>query len=429
MRTPRHRPCARRSLPLAAAAILLAAGCATGGAAPEETPTALPSAAAESPAAPAEVVATVDGEAILRSDWRTAAAIDQAMSRLAAQPAPGAEETLDRLINTRLVLRAAAAANMAASPAYAEQRLKQMQSDWGVDDARLASTLAEFGVSRQELLAEMQRLLVVESYLDKLAAAQDPAAWLADQRRQARVSILGDLAAAAAGPRAASVALPDARALPTPLATPAVRPTDDEAPANPPFAAPATGTTPGDLAPEFVLADVNDQPVRLSQFRGQPVVLNFWASWCGPCRAEAAEFRAFSERYNGRATVLGIDLREEPSAVRDFASAAGLAYPLLMDRDGAVSDRYQVRGIPTTLVIDPAGVVRRRHVGPLTAEQLARYVEPYLAPAAAPTEGAGAPEQPLAPDFVLPRHDGELVRLSDFRDKQSVVLVFYRGQT
>jgi peroxiredoxin len=187
---------------------------------------------------------------------------------------------------------------------------------------------------------------------------------------------------------------------------------------------------PGDQALDFQLADLEGKNASLSAWRSRPVVLNFWASWCGPCQKEASEFSAFHERFRDRGVaVLGVDVREDAQAVREFANRYGLSYPLLLDADGSVSTAYQVRGIPTTLVLDGAGVIRVRHVGPLNADQLAAYVEPYLPAENAATPAARGGAVSRAPDCALPKDTGEIVRLSDYRDKQSIVLVFYRGQT
>jgi peroxiredoxin len=157
-------------------------------------------------------------------------------------------------------------------------------------------------------------------------------------------------------------------------------------------------------------------------------VVNFWATWCPACRQELPALQSASQRYQDRGVILlGVDVRENAEAVRQFAMQSGLTYPLLLDHDGSVADRYQVRGIPTTVFLDAEGVLRARHVGPLTEGKLAEYLEPLLA-LTAPAPTVTAPAK-VALDFSLPREDGQTIRLSDYRGGSSVVLVFYRGQT
>lgn len=352
-----------------------------------------------------DVVATVDGEAISRAEWQKAVALDRAMSQLAGQPAPGVEATLDRLINGRLVLHQAGP-KMTAQDSEASARLAQLEQSWRADDAAVDRALVSAGLTRQDLLAEIKRLLVVEAYLKQVSATQDPAAWLAAQRARAQIGIYADLN---------TPATPVAAPTPTPAPIPTQITNTREI---------ASGSAPGQRAFDFALNDVNGRSVRLSDWRGRPVVINFWASWCPPCRQEMPALQAAYQRYREQGViVLGVDLRENAGQVSQFASQFDVTYPLLLDHDGAVSERYQVRGIPTTIVLDDEGVIRARHVGPLTEDQFAEYVTPLL-PASRLT-----PTARLAPDFRLPRENGEWVRLSDYRDKSSIVLIFYRGQT
>lgn len=372
-----------------------------------------PTPAVTSTAVPA---ALVNAEVIPQADWERTTALDRVMSLLAGQPAPDAEATLERLINERVVLQAAAAAGFGFQPgeAEAQARLAALQAAWPADDAAVDGALATAGLTRADLLAEIERLLRVEAYLQQQPEA---AAWLAAQRASARISLLADLAPAAAS---ASV--------PPPLVAPAA------APAVVPAATAASlpvGPLEGQLAPDFDLADPNGARTRLSSLRGRVVAINFWATWCPACQQElpalAEAYRQFAQRG---VIVLGVDLREEAGAVTAFAGSFGLEFPLLLDADGSVSNAYRVLGIPTTVFLDSAGVVRARHIGPLTVEKFAEYVQPLLGAAggATPLPTATAVAQ-RAPDFDLPRDNGGRVALADYRDKQSVVLVFYRGQT
>ncbi|PJF46832.1 MAG: hypothetical protein CUN48_11795 [Candidatus Thermofonsia Clade 3 bacterium] len=404
------------------ALVLMLAGCAAPATAPRtgwRPPPAAPTSTAQI------IVAEVDGEVVTREEWQRALALDRAMSALAGQSAPTPEASLQRLVNERLVLREARAAGLAATPDQATARLRALLRRWNKDEASFDAALAREGVPQSDALDAIRRLLVVEAYLARLGSEADAQQWMAERRRRAKVGLYASFSA----PPTPSVL---AAALPTPPATPLVLASAGQATASPTPALapqpvvdertppPAPMAPPENPAPDFTLLDLDGQPVRLSQFRGQVVVLNFWASWCPACRAEARDFGDFAQRYRGRGlVVVGVNLREDAATARAFAEANGMDYPLLRDADGAVSRMYGVVGIPTTIFIDATGGMRARHVGVLNADQLADYIAPLLADLL-PTE------QP-APDFTLPREDGRMVSLRDYRGRQPVVLLFYRS--
>lgn len=121
----------------------------------------------------------------------------------------------------------------------------------------------------------------------------------------------------------------------------------------------------GKSVPEdFVLDSLEGASVGLSTLRGKPVLLNFWATWCPPCRAELPSLASLYLKYRGRGlAVLGVDLREDPAAVEAFSRKEGIPFPVLLDRDGAVGSRWGVTGIPTTYLISADGAVMGRIVG------------------------------------------------------------------
>lgn len=129
---------------------------------------------------------------------------------------------------------------------------------------------------------------------------------------------------------------------------------------------------PGTPAPPFILPSARGQPVDLNAFRGRPVVLNFWATWCPPCRVEMPAFERFAREGSAAAPVIGIDVGEDAATVDDFLRRYGITYPIALDGDGQVTRAYGVNGLPTTVFVDAAGVVRDRVVGPLTYDGLAQ---------------------------------------------------------
>jgi len=117
----------------------------------------------------------------------------------------------------------------------------------------------------------------------------------------------------------------------------------------------------------------------LAEYRGKWVLVNFWASWCEPCRDEAPALEEFQRRYGSDSfTVLGIDTQDLSSDGRGFAEQYGLGYPQLHDGDGDHADEYGTTGVPENYLVDPQGNVRLLVVGPVTAEYLRDEVAPLL---------------------------------------------------
>lgn len=117
----------------------------------------------------------------------------------------------------------------------------------------------------------------------------------------------------------------------------------------------------------------------LTDYRGRWVLVNFWASWCEPCKEEAPELERFQRQYGGADfTVLGIDSRDLSGDGRAFVEAYGLTYPQLRDGDGAAAKEYGTTGVPENFLIDPGGRVRLLFPGPITEEYLNDEVVPLL---------------------------------------------------
>ena len=134
----------------------------------------------------------------------------------------------------------------------------------------------------------------------------------------------------------------------------------------------------GDPAPPFQTRTLAGAPVALDDFRGRVVVLNFWATWCAPCRIEMPELEVYQAELGQRIAVLGVDLGEPTTAIEPFVRQYGLTFPILLDESGAIAAMYGVTGLPTSIILDRAGIVRERVVGPLTRDGLARRVERLL---------------------------------------------------
>ena len=125
----------------------------------------------------------------------------------------------------------------------------------------------------------------------------------------------------------------------------------------------------GEAAPDFELASLNGESIKLSQFKGQPVLLTFSASWCPDCRLEAPLLQDLHES-RPELVVLLVDLKETPDVARGFADEFGFTFPVLLDRDGSISKLYQILAIPTGLFIDSDGIIRAKIIERVTPELL-----------------------------------------------------------
>ena len=139
--------------------------------------------------------------------------------------------------------------------------------------------------------------------------------------------------------------------------------------------APSTGSAPGQIAPEIVTVGDDGQQLRLSDYRGQVVLLNFWATWCGPCRIEMPEFEeVYTEHADEGFAVIAVNNAESAETVQAFREELGLSFPLAMDEDGSIQSRFGIFNYPSTFLLDREGKVLSQHFGALTVEQINELV-------------------------------------------------------
>lgn len=131
----------------------------------------------------------------------------------------------------------------------------------------------------------------------------------------------------------------------------------------------------GHPAPDFSLETLLGEDLTLSGLRGTPVVLNFWATWCPPCRAELPELAAASARLAGQVAIIGVNQAEARADVQAFAAGLSLPFPVPLDESADVSRTYRVRSLPTTFFIDRQGIVRQVQIGPITEATLAQLLK------------------------------------------------------
>ncbi len=128
------------------------------------------------------------------------------------------------------------------------------------------------------------------------------------------------------------------------------------------------GARVGRLAPNFRLQTPDGTPLVLSDLRGKPVFLNFWATWCGPCRFEMPEIQALHERTGDKLVVVAVDQDESSSDVVNFFEELGLTFTAVIDKGNKVSNKYRLFGLPSTFIIDAEGVVQAIKVGAFANE-------------------------------------------------------------
>ncbi len=119
-------------------------------------------------------------------------------------------------------------------------------------------------------------------------------------------------------------------------------------------------------APGFTLPDMDGEMHSLDDFRGKVVMLNFWATWCPPCRREMPSMQRLYEKYREQGlTVVAVNQFEDPDLVFEFTGRLSLepTFPILFDRESRVSERYRVKGLPTTYLLDKAGRIQFRAIG------------------------------------------------------------------
>lgn len=136
------------------------------------------------------------------------------------------------------------------------------------------------------------------------------------------------------------------------------------------------GVEPQQLAPSFELNTLSGERVSLEDLRGKRIMVNFWATWCPPCKAEMPDMQTVYETYGDEdIVILGVNVtpsEKNPELVSDFVEEYQLTFPILMDEVGEVTYRYEILSYPTSYFIDSDGVIRKKVIGPLSKEAIER---------------------------------------------------------
>lgn len=136
------------------------------------------------------------------------------------------------------------------------------------------------------------------------------------------------------------------------------------------------------MAADFTVYDSDGNPVTLSSFRGKPVVMNFWATWCGPCQMEMPYFESLSKEYADQVQFMMVSLtdgqRETVEYVKKFLEVNGYNFPAFYDEDMDAATTYSVYSIPLTLLIDAEGALVGSHTGAMDEKTLRNYIEALI---------------------------------------------------
>lgn len=137
----------------------------------------------------------------------------------------------------------------------------------------------------------------------------------------------------------------------------------------------------GKLAPDFVLTDMNGERHQLSDYKGQGVFLNFWATWCKPCEREMPFMESQYEQYKDKGVqILAVNIGESEVVVNDFIKKYGLSFPVLRDKEQEVLNAYGVNPLPITFLIDKDGKIVRIHTGEILKEDFVKELMEEIKP-------------------------------------------------
>ncbi len=135
----------------------------------------------------------------------------------------------------------------------------------------------------------------------------------------------------------------------------------------------------GRPASDFTVSDIDGRPAALADFHGKTIVLNLWASWCPPCRAEMPDLQRLYARFaSSGVVVVGVDQGESAATIRSYSQSLGIHYPLWVDQEQKYGRVYEAIGMPTTTIVAPNGTIVKTFDGPLSFDQMVGAVAPYV---------------------------------------------------
>jgi peroxiredoxin len=259
------------------------------------------------------------------------------------EPAPSAPSALESLITRMVQVQDARKADVVVSAEDVESALAAVPNNLGLSSQdELVKVLAKYNRTLDDMRSSVRDALLLTRYISQNVAASGTTddekrtltnAWQTQLVQSARIE---RLKSAGSGP------------------------------------APRIGSE----APDFTLKDIDGKEVKLSALRGRPVMLNFWATWCPPCRSEIPTIAELykSTHKDGAYEILGVATQSDNSTIKAFAQEFGMTFPIAPDVESRITSLYHVLPIPTSFFIDKDGIIRDTHVGIVDKETMEKWL-------------------------------------------------------
>ncbi len=294
---------------------------------------------------PSDAVARVNGEYVYDKDITREIDLERAIldvTKNTKDKPPSAADALENLLNFRVQVQDAKKAGATVTPDEAEAALKDTLGKMGTTEPAISAALGKYNLTLDDMRQVSSDSMLVNKHLanDVLATAKSVA-----DRQQRLNDWKTSLSQSSKVDR---------------------------------FKSPGLGPAPtlGSEAPDFSLRDMSGDEIKLSSLRGRPVMINFWATWCSPCRVEIPEIvKMYSETHQAsNYEILGVATNSAQETIKAFSKELGMAFPLLPDDGNHITSLYHVLPIPTTFFIDKDGIIRETHVGPVDRALMEKWL-------------------------------------------------------
>ena len=284
--------------------------------------------------APSDAVVRVNGEYITNGDVLreldlTRATFDLTPGRGGSLPA--AASVLEDLILRKLRVQDARQAGVTLSSEEAEARFKRVLESTGLPEVQVAAALEKYNLTLDDLRAQLREIQLVDEFINSIVVPGVSS----DSERRSRINEW----------QTGMVQRGKIERLRPPASGPAPRL--------------------GAEAPDFTLRDLDGNEVKLSSLRGRPVMINFWATWCPPCRAEVPVItKMYAETHKAdNYEILGVATQSDVETIQAFAGEFDMEFPVLPDEGSKITSLYHVVPIPTTFFVDEEGIIRHIQLG------------------------------------------------------------------
>ena len=283
--------------------------------------------------------ATVNGQSISQSELDRRVGFERVWNQWVGNtiPTSGPEaatfktQVLDMMVENVLVMQEAKKVGVTATTSDVSSSVTTLASQLGMTEAQMTADLTKAGLSRQTLENILREDAIVNRYFTTIVAATGT-----DEEKQTAISNWYN---------------------------------DEKAKANIVKNISSGGAKVGQAAPDFTLNGLDGKPVKLSDYKGQAVLINFWATWCNPCRQEMPDLEALWKTYKDRGVVvLAVNLTDQDtvSDVTQYIKDLALTFPVVLDETGSVSSLYRVGPIPSSYFVDRQGVLSAVQVGSMS---------------------------------------------------------------